>query len=185
MAEDENKADELDEEAEGGGSGKKKLFLIIGVVALLLIGVAGAAFFLMGDDSAEENTEEAAEVEEEEEGEKIAQYHAIPPAKASGMVISLLPGTGFKQAQVSLRVFTYSEALVDYLKQNDPMIRHHILNTLSTEESSKFMSKAGREQLQAALKKTLVDMLSESKVEEEKKLSNKVEEIYFTGFVLQ
>jgi flagellar basal body-associated protein FliL len=47
------------------------------------------------------------------------------------------------------------------------------------------MSKAGREELQAAVKKTLVDMLSESKVEEEQKLAKKVEAIYFTGFVLQ
>ena len=182
MADENTDVDELDEE--GAGKSKNKLFLIIGVAVLLLIGVAGAFFFLSGDDEMTED-EAAEEVVEEEEGEKIAQYYAIPKPKEPGMTIIMQPGTGFKQAQMSFRIFTYSPELADYLVKNDPMIRHHILNTLSLQDSELFISKEGREKMQEALKKTLVDLLAKSKVEEEQKLSNKVEAVYFTTFILQ
>jgi len=174
------------EDGEEGGNGKGKLFLIIGVVALLLIG-GGAAFFLLGGEEAPvdgEATEEAADAVEED-GEKIAAYHAIPKTKEPGMVISLLPGTNFKQVQLSIRVFTYSPELVEYLEKNDPMLRHHIVNLLGTQESAKFIDRAGRESLQIELKDMFTDLLTNSKVEEEQKLAKKIEDVYFTEFILQ
>lgn len=182
MADDKTDVDELEE---GEAKGKGKLFLIIGIAVLLLIAVATAAFFLLSDDEEASGEEAVEEVVEEEEGEKVAQYYAVPKEKEPGMVIIMQPGTGFKQAQMSFRIFTYSPALVDYLAKNDPMIRHHILNTLSLQDNKLFIDKAGREKMQEALKKTLVDLLTNSQVEEEQKLSNKVEAVYFTTFILQ
>ena len=101
------------------------------------------------------------------------------------MVITMAPGTQFRQAQVSFRIFTYSSELVEYLKKNDPMIRHHVLNTLSTADNAKFLSKAGREELQKELKQALVDVLSNSGNEEDKILAEKVENVYFNTFILQ
>ena len=182
MADENTDVEELDEEA--AGKGKGKLFLIIGIVVLILIGAAGAFFFLSGDDEAAED-EVTEAVVEEDEGEKIALYHAVPKPKEPGMTIIMQPGTGYKQAQISFRIFSYSPDLVDYLVKNDPMIRHHILNTLSLQDPQLFISKAGREKMQQALKQTLVDLLQNSQVEEEQKLSNKVEAVYFTTFILQ
>ncbi len=180
MAED-NELDDLDE---NGAPGKGKLFLIIGIVVLLLIG-AGAAFFLLSGDEEAGQQEASEEVVEEDDGEKIPQYHAVPKPKEPGMVIIMQPGTPFKQAQMSFRIFTYSPDLVDYMVKNDPMIRHHILNTLSLQESKLFLDKAGREKIQAAMKDALVEMMSNSKVEEEQKLGKKIEAVYFTTFILQ
>jgi flagellar FliL protein len=185
MADKEDQAGEFAEEGEGG-AGKKKLFLIIGIVVLLLVGgIVG--FLLMGGDEAAEGdaSEKTAEAEPEDEGEKIPIFYAIPKEREPGMVISLEPGTGFKRAQVSFRIFTYSSAVSDFLSANDPMIRHNLINTLTTQDNQKFLNKSGREDLQKTLKKMLSDLLKNSKNEEEQKLSNKIEDVYFTTFILQ
>ncbi|MBT8438999.1 MAG: flagellar basal body-associated FliL family protein [Gammaproteobacteria bacterium] len=187
MAE-EDQADEFAEEGEGeGGAGKKKLFIIIGVVVLLLIGGTVPFLFMGGDDEAADGdeTEQTAEAAVEEEGEKIPIFHAVPKAKEPGMVISLEPGTGFKRAQVSFRIFTYSPAVSEFLTANDPMIRHNLINTLTTSDNQKFLNKSGREELQKTLKKMLSDLLKNSKNEEEQMLADKIEDVYFNTFILQ
>ncbi|NNJ92748.1 MAG: hypothetical protein HKP55_13815 [Gammaproteobacteria bacterium] len=187
MAE-EDQADEFAEEGEGeGGAGKKKLFLIIGVVVLLLIGGTVPFLFMGGDDEAADGdeTEQTAEAAVEEEGEKIPIFHAVPKAKEPGMVISLEPGTGFKRAQVSFRIFTYNPAVSEFLQENDPMIRHNLINILTTSDNQKFLNKSGREELQKTLKKMLSDLLKNSKNEEEQMLADKIEDVYFNTFILQ
>ena len=179
-------AEEFDEEGEGeGGKSRKKLYIIIGAVVLLLI-LAAVPFLMMGGDEEgeeEENTED--EVVEEDTGPKIPQYYAIPAKKEPGMTITMEPGSKFRQAQMSFRIFTYSSELVEYLKKNDPMIRHHILNTLSTADTANFLDKAGRENLQQDLKQALVDVLGKSSNEEDQKLADKLENVYFHTFILQ
>lgn len=173
----------IGEDGEGSG-GKGKLLLIIGVVVVLLI-AGGLAFFLLsGGDESAEVAEDATEVVEEE-GEKVAAYHAVPKPKEPGMVVILPPGTPFKQAQMSFRIFTYSPALIDYLVANDPKVRHHILNAVQLQDGKLFLDRAGREKLQAAIKDALVEMLNSSKVPEEQQLADKVDNVYFTTFILQ
>ncbi len=180
------KAEEFGEDGEAeGGKSKKKLFIIIGAVVLLLIGAAVPFLMMGGDEETEESENAEEEVVEEDTGPKIPQYHAIPGKKEPGMIITMAPGTKFRQAQMSFRIFTYSSELVEYLKKNDPMIRHHILNTLSTADNAKFLDKAGREELQKELKQALVDVLANSANEEEKKLADKLENVYFNSFILQ
>jgi flagellar basal body-associated protein FliL len=118
-------------------------------------------------------------------GERIPIFYAIPKEKEPGMVISLEPGIGFKRAQVSFRVFTYNADVSDYLKANDPMIRHNLINTLTTQDNQKFLNKSGREELQITLTKMLSDLLKNSKNEEEQKLSDQIEDVYFSTFILQ
>ena len=181
MAEDDDFEELEDDEAKGKG----KLFLIIGLAALIVIGAAGAFFLLSGGEEEVAEGEVAEEVVEEEEGEKVAQYYAIPKEKEPGMVLILNPGTKFKQAQLSFRIFTYSPAVYEYLVKNDPLIKHHILNTLSLQDSNSCLSLKVSEKVQAALKDMLVELLANSDNEEEKKLGKKVEAVYFANFILQ
>lgn len=185
MADEDNEFDELED---GEGKGKGKLFLIIGIVVLVLMGAAGAFFLLSGDEEVADGEDAKATEEivvEEDQEERVAKYYAVPKEKEPGMVLILNPGTKFKQVQVSFRIFTYSPALTDYLVKNDPLIRHHILNTLSLQDSKLFLSRKGREKTQAALKDMLVKLLANSKNKEEQKLSKKVEAVYFSNFILQ
>ena len=177
-------ADDLEDlsEEEGEGNSKKKLYLIIGVaMVVLLLGSSAAMYFLLGGDETgdADSTEQAVEVEEE--GEKIATYYEMKPE----FILSLPSGGRFKQAQIGVQVFTYKPELVDYLRKNDPMLRHHLLNLLNAQDSDTLSERSGREKLQAAFKDKLVELIAASSNPEESALSTKVEQIYFTSFVLQ
>jgi flagellar FliL protein len=172
------------EEQEGGGS-KTKLFIIIGVVVLLLIGGGVAAFLMMGGEEEEAGEEAAKEEVVAVEEESVATYLPVPGAKEPGFVIVLGEGSRFRQAQVSLMLFTHSPMLGEYLKKNDPMVRHHIVNYLGTEDVNNFTDRAGREKIQQGLKDKLIEAIKASPVEADKLLADKLEAVYFTQFVLQ
>ncbi len=182
MAEEQQETQE--ENADGGS--KKKLFIIIGAVVFLLIASGVAAFMLLGgDDEETAETEESAPQTEEIEEDRIASYYALPRKKEPGFVIMLQEGTRFKQAQVSVKLFTYSSLLKDYLTTNDPMMRHHIVNYLGTEPAKNFIDRAGREKMQEGLRNKLVEVIESSANEQDKLLGKKLEDVYFTQFVLQ
>jgi len=179
MAEQQDTAE--NEEAEGGN---KKLIIIIAAVVLLLVIGGAAAFFLLSGDDAADGQETAEEVAAPEE-DLVPTYYAIPKPKQPGLIITLTPGTSFKNAQVNLTLFTQSPAMADYLALNDPMIRHHIVDYLSTEKSALFVDRKGREQIQKNLRDRLVEVIASSPNEADKVLAEKLENIYFTKFVLQ
>ncbi len=179
MAEEENTT-----EAEEGGS-KKKLFIIIGAVVFLLIAGGVTAFFLLSGDESAENEEQQEVAAEAVEEDKVPTYYAVPKPKEPGLVISLLPGTRFKQAQINMTLFTNSPMLADYLVKNDPMIRHHIINYLSTEKPELFIDRKGREKMQEGLKNKLSEVIASSANEQDRLLADKLENVYFSKFILQ
>lgn len=187
MAENEEEVE--DEFAEEGAEGGKKKLLIIGIaVAVLLVIGGAAAFMLLGGDAEEAGDDEAAEEvaeADQPDGERVPYFYAVPKDREAGLVISLEPGTGYRQAQVSFRILTYSAALKDYLAANDPMIRHYLINTMTTTDTAKFLNKSGRIELQASLTEMLRDILAKSANEEEQQLADQVENVYFNTFVLQ
>ncbi|MGD2116903.1 MAG: flagellar basal body-associated FliL family protein [Chromatiales bacterium] len=166
---------------EGEVKSKKKLYLIIGIVVLMLLFSATAVFFMLGDDAAEDGTAEQTEVEEEDDEEKVASYFEMEPE----FKISLPPGSRFRQAQIGVQIFTYSPSLLDYIRKNHPMLRHHLLNLMNEQDGNALAERDGREKLQAALKDKLVELISASADPEESRLGKKVEQVYFTSFVLQ
>ena len=126
-------ADEKDiagEEQAGGG--KKKLILIVAVAAALLLGGGGAAFFLLGGGGEEiaEDGEAAAEEAVVEEADPV--YLKLDPE----FVVSLPAGGPAGMLQIAIEVMTRHPTVVDTLKSNEPMIRHHLLNLLETQQAA-------------------------------------------------
>lgn len=157
-------------------TGKKKLFIIIGIVAVLLIGGGVAAYFLLSGDDAEETTEggESTDKESVEEVEKgPAQYYGIAPV----FVVNLPGRPSLLQIGVNVRVT--SEPLVEFLKHNDPMIRHHLLNLLQNQDAKLLKTREAKEALQT-------QMLDElNRIVKELSGPGEVEALYFTSFVMQ
>ncbi len=169
-------ADEKDiAEQEETGGGKKKLILIIAVAAVLLLGGGGAAFFLLGSDGEEvaEGEEAAAEEEVVEEADPV--YHKLDPE----FVVSLPAGGPAGMLQIAIEVMTRHPTVVDTLKSNDPMIRHHLLNLLETQQPKDLMTREGKQALQGAVSELLAEKLAE--LEE----PGKIKGVYFTQFVMQ
>ena len=168
-------ADEKDiaGEGEGQGGGRKKL-IIIAAAAVLLLGAGGAAFFLLGG---EEVPADGVVVEEQapvaEDGEPA--YHKFDPP----FVVNLVPGGPAEMLQIAFEVMTRVPSVLDTLKNNDPLIRHHLLNLLESQQSAELMTVDGKQALQAAIHELLNIQLKELHE------PGTIKGVFFTQFVMQ
>ena len=156
---------------------KKKLIIIIAIVALLLIGGGVAAYFLMaGGDRTDTTENDSGEVQEKTETtiEKgPARYYAMDPV----FVVNLPGKPSLLQVGVNVRIT--SGQMLEFLKHNDPMIRHYLLNLLQSKEASKLAGREAKEALQ-------VEMLDEiNRIVKEMSAPGEVDALYFTSFVMQ
>jgi flagellar FliL protein len=154
--------------------GKKKLLIIIALIVMSLFGGGVAAYFVLYSGS-EETTEVDQEASEEsEEMERgPARYVKMEPA----FVINLPGNPSLLQVGVSLRVF--DEQMVEFIKYNDPMLRHHLINLMQSKEAANLKDRAAKETLQT-------EMLDEvNRIVEELSGPGEVDALYFTGFVMQ
>jgi flagellar FliL protein len=154
--------------------GKTKLIIIISAAALLLIGGGVASYFLLfsGDEEAAEDATE--QVDEEAQVERgPVQYLALDPV----FVVTLPGRPSLLQVGVSVR-FTGDE-LAEFIKHNDPMIRHNLLNLLSTVDAKALKKRAAKESLQQSMLKELNRILKELSA------PGQVDALYFTSFVMQ
>jgi flagellar FliL protein len=167
-------ADEKDlegDENEGGG-GKKKLIIII-VAAVLLLTVIGVAVVMLlggGDEAAD--GEEAAQ-------EEVVRHDPLYYAFEPQFVVNLPPGGKARMLQVSLQVMAHDQAVIDYMQANDPMLRHHMFNLFSSQDSSILYQRKGREALARAVEKLLERKMKENDFEAD------VQAVYFSELVLQ
>ncbi|MEJ2621394.1 MAG: flagellar basal body-associated FliL family protein [Candidatus Thiodiazotropha sp.] len=165
----EEASEELDLGEEKGG--KSKLIIIIAVAAVLLIGGGLAAFFLLGGE--EKVTEETAAEEPVEEEKGPVQYLDFKPP----FVVNLPGRPSLLQIGVSIRV--YSEPMAEFIRHNDPMIRHHLLNLLSSKDGKSLKTREAKEALQVEMLETL------NKVVKELEGPGEVDGVFFTSFVMQ
>lgn len=180
----------LDESTDLGIEKKKagkKLLVIVGLAVLLIVAAGGGAawYFLAGDSPERTAAEPGAKgkkgkrAAEQGNGPEAAKappiYHPLDPP----FVANLPPGGKAKLIQAAVRVQTHDPALVAFLQQNDPMVRHHLLSLFGAQDAAELMTRAGREKLQAEVMATLARLVNERGGEGE------VEAVYFTQFVLQ
>jgi flagellar FliL protein len=174
----EEKLDEdLDLGTEQEGGSKKKLIIIIAgaVLLLVLIGV-GVALLLGGDEEGDAAEGEEAQVEEQADEEKLPPiYHSLTPL----FVVNLPPGGDARMMQVGVDVMVRDPALLEFIKHNDPMIRHQLLNIFSSQDAAKLRQRSGKEKLQS-------EVLAElQKIVKEQGGPGEIEAVFFTSFVMQ
>ena len=74
---------------------------------------------------------------------------------------------------------TRDEELVEFLEQNDPLIRDRMLSLLMGQQGSKLKTRAGKKALQSKLEKAI------AKIAKNEGVKGQVEALYFTSFVMQ
>ncbi|MCW8891162.1 MAG: flagellar basal body-associated FliL family protein [Sedimenticola sp.] len=164
--------EDLDLGAENGGGSKKKLIIIIaGVVLLLMVG-GGAAFFLLGGD---EEGAEGADTEEVVEEVLPAIYHPLDPV----FVVNLPPGGKARMLQLGVQVMARDPAVVEFIKGNDPMLRHNLLSLFGSQQDAALRDSKGKEKLQSEVLATI------NKIITEQKGPGEIEAVFFTSFVMQ
>lgn len=176
---DESLDDELDLGVEKAPAPWKKIIIItFGVLLLVGIGV-GVAYFVFAPSEAEKSEETVAQNGEQEAEEKKgpAVYQDFKPV----FVVNLTPDGKHKakMLQIGVQALMHSQELVDFLKHNDPMIRHHFLKLFGSRTASELVSLEGKEKLQADLLKEL------QRIIDEQGGPGTVEAVFFTSFVMQ
>lgn len=174
MAEEELKMEE--------GGKKGKLIIIIVAVVVLLAGGGAAYFFLMGDDEPMPVAEEGAQSVDGEDSmatPMVKTGTALYVAMPRPFVFNVPGSTRDRLVEVKVQLMMRGSDNEEQAKMHIPLIEGTLLKTFSTANADDLVTEAGKIAIRdSALKevqKTMSDITG----------SQTVEEVLFTGFVMQ
>lgn len=152
-------------------SRKSRLWLWI-LLAVLLLGAAGGGAWLLLGKAAPAQAAGA-----EAEAPRPAHYLALDPE----FIVNFEQPQGPRYLQVALQVMARDEGVLDALRAHMPVIRNNILLLLSGQTHEQVRTREGKEQLRAALVRTINKVLADEGGDD----PGQVESVYFTSFVMQ
>lgn len=163
------------------GGGKKKIFIMVAAAIVLMAAAAGGMYFVLGGGGAGTETvvegevagiEEEAVVEIDPEAEPI--YFAISPA----FLINFEQEGRTRYLQIEMQVMSYDQGVIDKVEANMPAVRNDLILLLSDQDYPALGTVEGKD----ALRKQVLDSIN-SVIRS--KGAFRVENVYFTGFVVQ
>jgi len=168
---------------EGTEKKSSKMMMIIIALVVLLAGGGGAYYFMfMGDEAAVEERAEGAEEKEAEPEEEEAEgvdtdltYFEMDKP----FVVNFPKSSGVSLLQISIALSVESVTAVELLKKHEPMIRNNFLMLISGQDPQGLKTVEGKEQL--------IELMHEEVDKVMKKMGskNKVQDVFFTSFVMQ
>jgi flagellar FliL protein len=186
MAEDEatrkKKSEDEDQPEEGGGGKRRLILLVAGAVLLLGMGI-GAGFLVATMTADDPDSAENVGVDEEEEDEDSASKKKDDRHNIYITVGKLLAAvehngsTRYIQAEVDL--VGYEKSVMDDAQHNVPALRNRLLLLFASQNFDEVRTIAGRERLRVESLKAVNDVL------ELDPKGDRVEDVYFTAFVIQ
>ena len=184
-------------EAPAKGSNAKKLILIAIVALVVLGGAGGAAYYFFGGSHADE-----AQSADEEAGDHASDTKAVKGKKGKkskdakktkkpaapaiyykvdpALVVNFEAGGVTRFLQVAIEISTRDPVTAEELKQHDPVIRNDLLMLLGSQKQETIISREGKDQLRAQALEAVRKV-----VDSEGGEGAKVENVYFTSFVMQ
>jgi flagellar FliL protein len=164
-----------------GKAKKKKLIIIIGAVVVLAV-VAVVAVLMLSGDSSEPEPAEAAAVET-----AVAADPAAVAAKGSAVYVSMprpfifnVPGASKDRlVQIKVQLLVRGTNNDETAKVHIPLIESTLLRTFSTSNAEELITVEGKENLKKKALKEVQEALTGVAG------SEVVEEVLFTGFVMQ
>lgn len=153
----------------------KSKMLVIVLCSVLAAGAAGGGVFFMtskkGDDkhASEEGHEAAA-------AKLPAQYLKFEPP----FVVNFENRGAVRFLQVSVEAMTRDPATAELIRQHDPKLRNDLLLLLGGQTYETISTREGKERLRGEALKAVQDVISA-----EGGKAEKVEQLYFTSFVMQ
>ena len=185
MAEDEatkKRKSEDEEQSEEGSGGKRKLILlIVGAVLLLGLGIGGGVFvgtMMAEDSSSAENI--VAEEEEEEDSSRTKKDDRHNIYITAGKLLAAVEHDGStRYIQAEIDLVGYEKTVMDDAQHNIPALRNRLLLLFASQNFEEVRTIAGRERLRVESLKAVNDVL------ELDPKGDRVEDVYFTAFVIQ
>ncbi|MGX2041281.1 flagellar basal body-associated FliL family protein [Methylocaldum sp. MU1018] len=166
--------DKLDLSEEKKNSSASIVFIVLGAVSATLVVVFAALYFL--GIVPPEHPPEAASASSGEARALPMIYYALDPA----FVVNFKSNPDARLLQVGFSVASKNQAVIDAVKKHSPMIRNNVLLLLSGQDPAALKTAEGKE----ALRGRLLDEIN-AIVSKQTGRRDGVEEIFFTGFVMQ
>jgi flagellar protein FliL len=188
-----------DGEKAAAKGGKSKLLIIIAAAVLLLAGGGAGAYFFMhksadeeviADSDEGEHADDAKETKKEKgkaKGKKDKKGKAAEP-KLPAIYVEFQPpfvvnfdAKGVMRfLQVSMQVMTRDHDTSELIKLHDPKIRNNMLLLLGSQTLDTISTMEAKEELRKKALETIVKI-----VDDEGGEGKKVEDLFFTSFVMQ
>ena len=156
-------------------SGSKLLIVILAVV-LAAAGAGGGVYFL----TRPADQAEAKDGNGKKEGKKEPKAPAVYVAFDPPFVVNFEAKGMMRFLQVSVEVMTRDPAMADMIKQHEPVLRNDLLLLLGNQSYETISSREGKEQLRKQALETVAKVVSDEGGD-----AKKVEQLYFTSFVMQ
>jgi flagellar FliL protein len=158
--------------AEGEAPARKsKKWLMIAIIATVVLAGGGAgAYFMMAGGSHKKAQEKAKE--------PLAPplYVALDPP----FVVNFEGEQLVRFLQVTVQVMTRDPPTVELLKSNDPVVRNDLLLLLANQKATTVATREGKEQLRSDALATIRHVIESAGGK-----ADRVEQVYFTSFVMQ
>lgn len=146
--------------------------VIIGAAVVLLGGGGAAAFFLMPGDEPPVGEDGVAAVVEEVIADPI--YRPLSP----NFVINFKQNGTINYLQLSLQVMARDQEVIDTVELNDPAIRNRLIMLFSSQDYDALGTQEGKEALRGEALIAVNETIGLTP-------EVGVEEVFFTGFVMQ
>jgi flagellar FliL protein len=190
---------DLGEEKPAPSSSKKLIFVAIGAILVTLIAVFATLYFLgifppkhdkaatagHGKEAATaahgKEADKGEEESDKEDGEHGAEAHpVIYEALTPAFVVNFKGNPEVRVVQIEITAASKDKAILDALKKHAPMLRNNVLMIISAQDPTTFKTVEGKEALRSKIKDEIKNIVVE---QTDKKVG--VDELYFTGFVMQ
>lgn len=152
---------------------KSKMLVII-LCSVLAAGAAGGGVFFM--TASKGDAKEASEGQEEAQAKLPATYVKFDPP----FVVNFENRGMMRFLQVSVEVMTRDPVTAELIHQHDPKLRNDLLMLLGSQTYETISTREGKERLRGEALKVVHDVISAEGGKPEK-----VEQLYFTSFVMQ
>ena len=152
----------------------KSKMLVIVLCSVLAAGAAGAGVFFM--TSKKGDHKEASEEAHADEHKLPATYLKFDPP----FVVNFENRGTMRFLQVSVEVMTRDPATAELIRQHDPKLRNDLLMLLGSQTYETISTREGKERLRGEALKVVHDVITAEGGKPEK-----VEQLYFTSFVMQ
>lgn len=163
----------LDLGEERKSSFKHIIFIVLGAVVGTLIAVFAALYFMGVFPN---RHHEGGGTEEAHGEQKPTLYLALQPP----FVINFKSNSEARLLQVEINAASTDAAILDAVKKHTPIIRNNLLLLLSGEDPAVLKTPEGKEVLRGKIKESIRQV-----VVEQTHKKNGVDEIFFTGFIMQ
>lgn len=158
---------------------KKIIFIVLGSILVTLL-IVGAALYFLGIFPSKGHADggsKGGEAAKEKPVEPVAVlYESLQPS----FVVNFKPNPEARMAQVELSVAAHDQSVIDAVKKHLPIIRNNLLLLLGLEDPARLKTGEGKE----ALRKKIRDEIN-TIVKKQAKLEQGIDDVFFTGFIMQ